>query len=894
MSWDPIQLVQRVGVVALVAFLCHPASAQNTSAPEQQLVEAERLAWLKAWTKAEPLYAAAEREFAARGDMRNALYAQINALRGRLPRLPVPEVSERLANYLDDPLVLADDRLRLRTLVIKGETDEDLDPSLSEQSWSEALALAEKLGEPAWANRARGELGLVAFLSGDINNAVIRLGQAMKVAESNGDVASLVRWLTLFGHGYVQLDRSEQALDFYDRALKIASTVRELQFPVMTYLGKGNALARLGRSDDAKRVLTEALTVAQREGAFGYQAEVTLQQGLIAYQEKNTPHALELLAEATDLASKAGGNRILAEIALEAGRIQREGGRLSESESTLRTGIDVARNMGERLLLPRLLAELAEVRVSQRRYTEARDLLGEAADQLEGLLTNASSPWVRSRVIGSMDSVFLARVHLEGSQGQSAGRLFSVIEQARGRSVLELLSAREAGKKPAELQAGERRIAALQLRLLRTNDKAERQRLLDEILRAEEQLAPVSTEVFTRTRVAARKPLALREVQRSLRRDEVLLEFVIAEPNSYVVVATGTSARIHRLVGRSAIQKVLEPIVRAVREGSNVGVDARRAGELLLDRIPELNTRTRVIVSADGPLHQLPLELMVTGSGKRLLESHVVSYVPSGSVMSFLRRPRVQRPPQRVALAVSASPSAEAPVPLASSGTPAFGTVARGIYDLDATQLAPLPSANDEARAVATTLGAAQSTVLLGDSATEQELKNQPLNEYDVLHFAAHGIVSTKFPARSALILRPSGKEDGLLQAREILEMRLGADLVTLSACDTGSGGVYGQDGVASLVRPFLAVGARSVVANLWTADDRFSLALMREFYRQLAAGIDVGEAMRRTKLKMLEQFGSQAVPKLWSGVLVYGDGAAVLRRSSTAVGTGGANAGRK
>ncbi len=80
-----------------------------------------------------------------------------------------------------------------------------------------------------------------------------------------------------------------------------------------------------------------------------------------------------------------------------------------------------------------------------------------------------------------------------------------------------------------------------------------------------------------------------------------------------------------------------------------------------------------------------------------------------------------------------------------------------GIYDLDATQLPPLPSANDEARAVATTLGAAHSTILLGDAATEQELKSQPLNDYGVLHFAAHGIVSTKFPARSALLLRPSG-----------------------------------------------------------------------------------------------------------------------------------------
>jgi tetratricopeptide (TPR) repeat protein len=549
----------------------------------------------------------------------------------------------------------------------------------------------------------------------------------MKIAESNGDVPSLVRWLTLFGHGYVQLDRSEQALGYYDRALKAASTVRELQFPLMTYLGKGNALSRLGRLEDANRVLADALAVAQKEGAFGYQAEVILQQGLNAHQGKNSGRALELLAEATDLAGKAGGNRIVAEIALEAGRIQRESGRFSESESTLRTGIDVARNMGERLLLPRLLAELAELRVSQRRHTDARDLLDEAAELLEGLLTNASSPWVRSRVIGSMDSVFLARVRLEGSQGLSPSRLFSVLEQARGRSVLELLDAPADTKKPPELRAGERRIAALQLRLLRTKGKAERQRLLDEILRAEEQLAPVSTEVFTRTRVAARKPLALKEVQRSLRRDEVLLEFVLAEPNSYVVVATRTSARIHRLVGRSAIQKALEPVVRSVRQESDVGVDARRAGELLLDGIPELNTRRRVIVSADGPLHQVPLELIVTAAGKRLLQSHVVSYVPSGSVLSFLRRRQVQRPTQRVALAVGASPAAETPVLPTSGGTPPFGTVARGVYDLDATQLPPLPSANDEARAVAATLGAVHSTILLGDAATEQALKGQSL-----------------------------------------------------------------------------------------------------------------------------------------------------------------------
>ena len=118
-------------------------------------------------------------------------------MRGQLPTLPVPEVSERLSAYLDDPVVENDERLRLRVLIIKGETDEDLDPSLSQRSWTEALALAQKLGEAGWANRTRGELGLVAFLQGDTNTAIVNLGQAIKVAETSGDISSLVRWLTL-------------------------------------------------------------------------------------------------------------------------------------------------------------------------------------------------------------------------------------------------------------------------------------------------------------------------------------------------------------------------------------------------------------------------------------------------------------------------------------------------------------------------------------------------------------------------------------------------------------------------------------------------------------------------------------------------------------------------
>ena len=258
--------------------------------------------------------------------------------------------------------------------------------------------------------------------------------------------------------------------------------------------------------------------------------------------------------------------------------------------------------------------------------------------------------------------------------------------------------------------------------------------------------------------------------------------------------------------------------------------------------------------------------------GEQEIPEHDVEEVEAASG-EMLRTQGAPLATPRMALAVGASPDP----PQAASNGSSSSSVTRGVYDLDATQLRPLPLAAEEAQFVGDAFGAKRSHVLVKDAATESALKAEQLADYRILHLAAHGIMSTKVPARSALVLRPSGIEDGLLQAREILDLRLNATLVTLSACDTSTGADQGQDGVASLVRQFVAAGAHAVVANLWAADDTFTAALMREFYQQLAAGLDIGESLRRAKLRMIESFGPQAVPKLWSGVLAYGDAAATV-----------------
>jgi len=115
--------------------------------------------------------------------------------------------------------------------------------------------------------------------------------------------------------------------------------------------------------------------------------------------------------------------------------------------------------------------------------------------------------------------------------------------------------------------------------------------------------------------------------------------------------------------------------------------------------------------------------------------------------------------------------------------------------------------------------------------------------------------------------------EDGLLQVREIRDLPLNADLVILSACDTGNGRLLGQEGIASLERAFLLAGARAVIASVWTASDWYTMALMTRVYQHLVAGYDKSAALRQAKLDLLHQFSGQAPPAYWAGFKLVGDG---------------------
>jgi CHAT domain-containing protein len=206
----------------------------------------------------------------------------------------------------------------------------------------------------------------------------------------------------------------------------------------------------------------------------------------------------------------------------------------------------------------------------------------------------------------------------------------------------------------------------------------------------------------------------------------------------------------------------------------------------------------------------------------------------------------------------------------------------RGVFDLEGARFTELPSTAEEVASVAEVAGA-ESVLLVAEGATEAALKAKPLDRFQVLHLAVHGIADAEFPHRAALVLGANleSGQDGLLQVREIITLSLAAELVTLSACDTAAGRLEGQEGITNLVTAFLVAGARTVVASLWAADDVFTTSLMRRFYGQLAAGEDRGSALRTAKLEMIERFGDQAVPFYWAGFTMVGDSSRPIKWTS-------------
>ena len=851
--------------------------------PEAVVRAAGRYYWLNNGPAAGPLYARAEHLFLEKGDARNALYAKIGRLRSNAEAMSFFDLSRFLAEQLETPLVRQDKELRLWCLIAKGYTDIEIDYRATKRDWLEARGIAKDLGQKPWVTRADGELGLVAFLEGNPGRAARLLGGALLSTMTSGDVAGQVRFLELSGRGFLEVNRHAEALRFFNRAIKLANAEKDCGLPFMAYEGKAQALVGMGKADKAKTVLDDALTKARSQEKRGHEAAILILLGNVAEQLGDKKQAIAYLDNAGQIATNVQFYRTEADAMFELARLYRDSGDMATAEARATQGLAASRSVGDRYYLPRNLTILADLKARRGRIAEAKFLYQQAEDVIEGMLIGGSEPYWNSSVVAAMSQTYLQHFEL-AVHGGNVAKAFHVLERVRGRTLAWALEDRKAfvSSGPGQTASLETNVSSLQTRLMQTNSAIEREQLLDQLVEYERRLGLAWTKGDARNQRLPVQPSPLARVQHDLNPDEVLLEYVLDDPISYCLAISENGALVRLLpAGRKEIEKWARAYIDEIRAKGRGPDVAKRLYQILLKPIPETASHARLLIAPDGMLNLLPWEAVQDENGRYIVESRTISYVPSGTILDALRR---------------AGTTGRAPKPLLAVGDVAYenqgggenqgipapastrGGIERGIADLFGIALSDLPHTRQEVEQIRSFAGP-EAVVLLGKNATETAFKNEPLKDFRVLHLAVHGFADPQYPERSALVLGvdPESADDGLLQVREIIRLRLNAQLTTLSACDTGVGKLQGQEGVSNLVEAFLVAGSRSVVASLWGADDTSASALMERFYKRLAQGESVGSALRNAKLDLLAQYGDQLSPFYWAAFIPVGETAAPI-----------------
>jgi CHAT domain-containing protein len=394
-------------------------------------------------------------------------------------------------------------------------------------------------------------------------------------------------------------------------------------------------------------------------------------------------------------------------------------------------------------------------------------------------------------------------------------------------------------------------------------------------------------------RIRLPRPATVRDVQQQLlEEDTLLVSYFVGEEQVVAVAVSRTDSRVAVLA--LASEQLSEAIQRFRWEqllAPDVEVsEVRRAGRELygtilgpFDQLVKKHRRLRII--PHGNLASLPFEALVDRSGKFLVEGHDVSYSLSATLgLEQARARRPARSSRRRFVGMgdpvydwAAFRAGRAEGGAAAGRGVALWASARRLAHKSGRErslgLERLPGTAKELKAIARLFGSGHK-LYLRDQASEENVKAGALADARIVHLASHGLLEPHYQAL-ALSLDPSSKEDGFLLHSEIAELELDADLVVLSACETGNTQMRSTEPIAGLALALRNAGARRVVVSLWPVDDAATARLMTEFYRPLAAAAegaasDYGAALSDAKRQMISAGNKH--PYYWAPFVLVGD----------------------
>ncbi len=724
-----------------------------------------------------------------------------------------------------------------------------------------ALEICEEVGDQEGIAVTLGNIGADYLDLGDYAKALLTAEQALRLKEELGDRKGVALTLGNIGGIHNSLGDRPKALAFHERALKLKEELGDREGAALSLESIGSVHFNLEDYPKALDFKERALRLNEELGIRVGIARTLQGIGAIHSGLEDYPRALEIQGRALRLLEEVGD---LAGIAASLGSMAAIHYDLRDYRRALEyreRAVAVAEKLQSRDSLVSNLGGCARARLALGQPREAAAAARKAVSEMPRLvqgLGEEQGATARGRFAAVFDAGARAALALrdppEAGFFLEAGRAGALGESLRAREALwAFLVPEPLRREEAEARAAES-VAIARLRRARKEGDAQaaatlegdlgaaRERLRDAIARIQREAKAAADVLYPRAD-------SLDEIRGRLRPGEALVLYGLCLEESMALVVTPEGGRLVPLGRKKDIESACGALASALesREGDpSPLIEAIR--KLALEPLGLEETVRRLLVSPDGALSYVPFAL---ACGDR-----EVVCVPSGTTYGLLREERAGKGEGVLALGDPDYGTRTGPMALAAM---------RGGLDLQR-----LPATGDEARAVG-------QKVLLGREATEAGLREALAKRprWRAVHLACHGMVDPERPTLSALALTPTADDDGFLSVLDVFRMKVPADLVVLSACETGKGKVIRGEGIFGLTRAFMFAGAPRVIVSLWKVDDEATRALMVRFYelwnpKDGSKGLGAAAALKDAQAFVAAQ-PKWKHPRYWAAWVLWG-----------------------
>ncbi len=723
-------------------------------------------------------------------------------------------------------------------------------------------------GEAATLNN----LAVVYTELGDYNQALATYNRALELVQDLGNPKSIAATLNNIGGSYSDLERYSQALVHYQDALKLWQDEEDRRGQASTLNNIGFVYAKLDKPDNALATYVNALPLWEKLGDRAGKASTLNNLGYVYAQQGNLELALTYYNQALDLRRQVGDRPKEALTLYSIAQAQRQQGKLELAQATIENALTL----------------------------------------IEDLRTRVSVQDLRSTFFASKQDYYefyidlLMERHRNTPDRGYDTRALEARERASGRSLLDLLTEAKVdirtGVNPELVQKEQtlsQQLAALEerkLRLLRDNYQADRAAELD---REIEDLLLAYRDIQARIRATSPnyanltqpQPLSVAQIQQQVvDRDTTLVTYSLGKERSYVWVVTSDGLHSAELPSRDAIEKAAQAFREAVIS-PRLRIRRRRAegaahilSTMIVDPIADHLEGERLAIVSDGGLQYIPWAAIAAPASVNTYTPLIVDYeliaLPSASSLSQLRQDIAQRQAAPKTLAILAdpvfspqdnrlNPDIQPPENFLPPELERSAREAGLIFDR-------LPFTQQEAEEILALLPKGQTTQGFGFQASKAIATSPDISQYRILHFATHGLLNSITPELSGLVLsllNPQGEAiNGFLRLHDIYNLNLRAELVVLSACETGLGKAIRGEGLIGLTRGFLYAGAARTIVSLWQVDDRATAQLMINLYQNmLQKDLSPAAALRAAQLELWnsEQY---KLPYFWAAFTLQGE----------------------